>query len=287
MLRQVLILLIVCPPFFLSGQGQLIDLPKYGVSFQVPEGWVTQMEEEYIFMGHQTIPGLIIIFENTAESAEELKANAEEGLYDEGVSLKPESRFEIAENKVSGTDTGYFQGSEVKAYAVGLISRVGSGFTAIVLTETGVFGDIHVQEMNKLVESVHFKAISGTYSTEQWKGWLIGSQLRYLSSSGGSDYGGGYSGTSQDTRINLCSNGTFLYYSSSSSSFDGSGGFGYAHGSDDSNGTYEIRGSAGRTYLTLNFRSGETAEYQVTSNDQDHTLLDGTRYFVVELDGCN
>ena len=284
---SLLILIVAFLPFFPWAQGQLIDLPKYGVSFQIPEGWVAQMEEEYILMGHQTIPGLIIIFENTAATPEELKQSAEEGLYDEGVSLKPEASFTIDENKVSGYYTGYFQGSEVRAYAVGLISRVGSGFTAIVLTETSVFGDVHIAEMGKLVESVRFKAISGTYSTDQWKGWLAGSQLRYLSSSGGSDYGGGYSGTSQDTRINLCSNGSFLYYNSSSSSFDGSGGFGYTHGSDDSNGSYEIIGKAGRTYLRLAFTSGEVAEYQITSNDQDHTLLDGTRYFVVELDGCN
>ncbi len=287
MKRFFYLLSVVLWPFLSNGQGQKIDLPAYGVSFEIPEGWVAQMEDDYILMGHQTIPGLIIIFENTAATPEELKKSAEEGLYDEGVSLQPESTFSIEENKVSGYYTGQFQGSQVKAYAVGLISRVGSGFTAVVLTETGVFSDTHVKEMDKLVGSVHFKEISGTYSTDQWKGWLIGSQLRYMYTSGGSDYGGGYSGTSQDTRINLCSNGKFLYYSSSSSSFDGSGGFGYAHGSDDSTGKYKIYGNAGRSFLRLSFANGEITEYEITTNDQDHTLLNDYRYFVVGLEGCN
>ena len=272
----------------LSGQAQkqIIDLPRYGISFEIPTGWMAQMEDDYIFLGHTSIPGLIIIFENAAQTAEELKQNALQGIYDQGVSLAPEGDFLIEENKVKGYYVGNFQGSQVKALAVGLVSRVGSGFTALILTENSMFSEVHVQEMNKLVESVHFKEVSGTYSTEQWKGWLIGSQLRYMYTSGGSDYGGGYSGTSEDTRINLCSDGTFLYYSNTSSSFDGSAGFGYTQGNEDSSGTYSIYGNAGRTILKLAFKNGQIQEYTVSSNDQDHTLLNDYRYFVVALEGC-
>ena len=269
-----------------QSQNQKIDLPEYGVSFEIPDGWTAQMEEEYIFLGHHSIPGLIVIFENTAQTPDELRQNALEGIYDEGVNLQPQGDFTILENKVLGYYTGSFQGANVKAFAVGLVSRVGSGFTAIVLTETEAFSSTHEEEMTKLIESVQFKAISDTYATEQWKGWLIGSQLRYMYTSGGSDYGGGYSGTSEDTRINLCSDGSFLYYSNSSSSFDGSGGFGYAHGNKDSNGTYIIYGNAGRTYLKLAFENGEEQEYSISTNDQDHTLLNDYRYFVVDLEGC-
>lgn len=279
-----IISILICNLCF--SQGQKVDLPDYGVSFEIPEGWSAQAEGDYIFMGHTTIPGLMVIFENTAKTSEALKKEALKGIVDEGVSLMPEGDFTINENKVEGYYSGLFQGTQVKAYAVGLISRVGSGFTAVVLTEKGKLSKVHVQEMNKLVSSVQFSEITGTYSTNQWKKWLIGSQLRYLYSSGGSDYGGGYSGTSQDEQIQLCSNGTFLYYSSSSSSFDGSGGFGYTQGNDDGNGKYELYGNGGRTYLKLAFNSGNVTEYEVTTNDKDHTLLDGYRYFVVELEGC-
>ena len=278
--------LFLSPVMTCFSQNRKVDLPEYGVSFEIPNGWNAQVEGDYIFMGHTRIPGLIVIFENTAKTPEELKKNALQGIVDEGVSLKPEGDFTIHENKVEGYYSGLFQGTQVKAYAVGLISRVGSGFTALVLTETSKFSSVHEEEMDKLVSSVRFSEIQGTYSTEQWKGWLAGRQLRYLYSSGGSDYGGGYSGTSQDTQIDLCSDGTFLYYSSSSSSFDGSGGFGYAHGNEDSTGKYEIYGSTGRTYLKLGFNTGEEVVYEVTTNDEDHTLLDGTRYFVVDLEGC-
>jgi len=269
-----------------SSAQQKVELPEYGVSFEIPNGWTAQEEGDYIFMGHNSIPGLIIIFENTAQSTSQLREEALKGIIEEGVNLQAKGDFSISENKVEGYYEGVFQGTQARAFAVGLISRVGSGFTAMVLTEKSQFSKVHLEEMNKLTSSVRFSQISGTYATAQWKKWLTGSQLRYLYTSGGSDYGGGYSGTSQDEKIELCSNGSFLYNSSSSSSFDVSGGFGSTHGSNDGNGTYEIYGTGGRTYLKLLFKNGKVTEYEVTTNDKDHTLLDGYRYFLVEPEGC-
>ncbi|MEM6644109.1 MAG: hypothetical protein AAF616_14100 [Bacteroidota bacterium] len=264
-----------------------VDLPEYGISFEIPVGWSAQSQGDYILVGHQSMPGLIIIFENTASTTAELLASAKEGIYDEGVSLKPAGDFTLTGNKVEGYYEGMLQGAQVKAFAIGLVSRVGSGFSAIVVTATDLFTEKHITEINKLAASVVFSEIPDTYSTEQWKGWLTGRQLRYMYTSGGSDYGGGYSGTSQDRRINLCSNGRFLYYSNSSSSFDGSGGFGYTQGNKDSQGIYKLVSKAGRTYLILEFENGETYEYEVSSNESDHTLLNGDRYFVVDLERCN
>ena len=265
---------------------QFVDLPEYGVSFEIPIGWTGSVQEDFILLGHASIPGMMFILENTSSSPEELKQEAMSGIYEEGVSLKPEGDFLITKNRVEGYYKGSFNGTGVKAYAVGLISRLSSGLTAIVLTESAVFSDEHVVEMNKLIESVRFKEVTGKYTTDQWRGWLVGSQLRYLYSSGGSDYGGGYSGTSTDISINLCSDGSFLYSNSSQSSFDGSGGFGYTSGRGNGSGTYSIEKRGSDTYLKLNFNSGEISEYEVTSNDKDHTLLNGTRYFLVDVEGC-
>ena len=104
--------------------------------------------------------------------------------------------------------------------------------------------------------------------------------------SGGSDYGGGYSGISDVVMINLCSNGQFTYYSNSHSSFDGSGGFGYVNANDDSRGSYSIYSEGNQTLLELKFDNGKISAYALTTNENQNTFLNGTRYFITTIVGC-
>ena len=271
-----------------------VDFPELGVSFDIPSGWTGQQMEGFIIMGHQTIPGLIIVSDNKSQSSTELKNLAEQGIYDQGVSLQAASAFEIKEeNRVEGMYQGIFDGAQVKCYAIGLINGLGSGMNILILTTPELFSEQHKQVANKLASSVKFFQAKETNQTTEWKKYLVGRRLTYMSTSGGSDYSGGYSGTSTKEHIDLCSNGQFYYYYNSHSSFnagDGAGdlaGFGYADAKDDNMGQYRIYSVGNTTYLELTFQNGNVSEYVVSTNSDQHTLLNGTRYFVVDNERCN
>ncbi len=91
----------------------LISFQELGLSFEIPNGWNGQLQDEFYIMGHETIPGLMILSQNSSTSSSELKALAMEGVYDEGVQLKPVVNFELkGNNKVEGFYEGTFNGSQ-------------------------------------------------------------------------------------------------------------------------------------------------------------------------------
>jgi hypothetical protein len=208
-------------------------------------------------------------------------------VYEEGIQIRPDGYFNtIANNRVEGFYQGQFNGSQVKVYAIGLINQLGKGVNILVLTETGKFNQQHKKEASKLAQSVKFYNAIDSQSTTQWKQKIVGSQLKYMHTSGSSDYDGGYSGVSDKVFIELCSNGSFYYYSNSQANFDNSGGFGSVTGSASNTGIYIISSYANQSYLTLNFHNGEIKEFDLSTNASGNTFLNNTRYFVTDLASC-
>ncbi|MCF6300635.1 MAG: hypothetical protein L3J52_05905 [Proteobacteria bacterium] len=156
----------------------------------------------------------------------------------------------------------------------------------MTLTETDKFTNQHKVEANKLATSVKFFKSVDSATTTNWKQKISGSQLKDMHTSGSNDYDGGYTGVSDKVYIELCTNASFYYYSSSQGSYEGSGGFGSAGNSNNNAGTYKISAHADQPYLTLNFANGEIYEYALSSNEQGNTFLDGSRYFVTDLESC-
>ena len=263
------------------------EFQELGLSFDIPSGWVGQLSGEAVMLGHHSIAGLIILTENQAKNASSLKALAMEGVVDEGIKLMPTDEFIlVGKNRVEGFYQGHFNGTEVKVYAIGLINGLGKGINIIIMTESGKFTQQHQTEANKLAASVRFFKSIDSNVTMKWKNKIVGTQLKYMHTSGSSDYGGGYTGSSDKTFIELCSNNTFSYYSSSQASYSGSGGSGYAGNSNNNDGTYKISGIGEQAYLSLHFNNGEVYEYQLSTNDQGNTFLNDRRYFVSDLESC-
>lgn len=267
------------------GQGTLIKLDEFGLRFTVPEGWTHVIENDVIIMGHETLPGIMLAFQNDAATLPQLKAIANQGIQDPNISLSPSSTFKtVGNHKLEGFYEGTFDGSFVKSFAVGVVNGKDLGITVLILTETDLFSDQHVNEAKKFGSGIQFVAIQESGQTARWKRDLTGRQLKYLSSSSSSDYGGGYSGTSSRTDIKLFENGRFDYYSSNMSSFDGSGGFGYANSRDTNEGTFRIYSIGNESYLELHFDDDTYREYALSLNSEQQVLLNGTRFFLVGLD---
>lgn len=276
---------------------QHIELQELGLSFDIPQGWTGQLEGEYIILGHTTIPGIMILSQNNSKSTQEMINFAMQGIQEEGVQLRPVGQFAPkGNNRAEGTYTGWFNGSQVKAYAIGIINKLGSGINILILTEAGLFNQSHKVEANKLAGSVRFYQAEESQNTVFWRNKLQGKQLKYMYTNTSSDYTGGSVGLSETTTIDLCSDGSFYFYSNSQSHIavgsiagdqstaSSSGGTNLSN--NNSNGTYKIYSLGQESFLELYFQNGTVVTYDLSSDNSGQTFLDDTRYMVLENQRC-
>ena len=108
-----------------------------------------------------------------------------------------------------------------------------------------------------------------------WRDKLNHSSLHYLES-----YSSGLSGgSSARTKIDLCPNGGFRYFSQSSVSIDVGGASGSSAGRRTGDGKWQVLATnQGGAKLILHFSDGDTWEFELSSNADDHTFLNGRRY---------
>lgn len=272
----------------LTMNAQHIDLSELGLRFDIPPGWTGEEQGDHLLLGHHTIPGLMIVSQNTSKDVATLQNKLREPITEEGLFLEPNGHFTtVSSTRVEGHYIGTYLSQTVQAYVIGLVNTKGVGMTILMLSSSDVFGDNHREEAKKLARSVQLFQPKVTDNTSYWKNRIIGSQLKYMHTSGGSDYSGGYSGTSDVVMINLCANGQFTYYSNASASFDSSGGSGHAVNNAANQGVYKIYSKGNETYLDLQFEAGNTNTYELLVNSQEHTLLNGNRYFITTLEGCD
>jgi len=256
------------------------EFQELGLSFDLPTGWSGQLYEEKVILGHNTISGMILLTENPINNASELKALAMQGFTEEGIVFKPISEFKlVSQNWVEGFYQGYFNGTEIKVFVIGLINGLGKGMNIIILTEFDKFTNQHIAAANELAVSVKFFQSKDSSVTINWKSKIVGMKLKYMNTQGG------VTGFSITKTFDLCSDGSFSYYASDQSSFDSGSGFGFAQSNGEGRGTYKITTVANQTYLSLNFNSGEVYEFKLSS-ESGRTYLDNTRYFVIDSDSC-
>ncbi|KPM32785.1 Hypothetical protein I595_1212 [Croceitalea dokdonensis DOKDO 023] len=256
-----------------------VNLQELGLSFDIPEGWQGQLDGDYIVLGHQTIPGLLILSSNTTKSITELKAFAEQGITEGNVQLSADSHFvEKNNNRVEGYYTGIFNGQQVKAYAIGLINGRGKGMNILIVTKTTAFTATHKKEADKLSNSVKFYKAEDSNVTTFWKQKLMGKQLYF-----GLTRGDG----SEKRTIDLCPDGSFAYYGNSHIAFDESYGFGSAGSNENDSGTYNIYSVGDISVLELAFTDGTIVEYDLSTNEEGNTFLDNSRYYVQNSDYCH
>jgi len=181
---------------------------------------------------------------------------------------------------------------KVSCFAIGMINGKGSGLTILTLTTTEQFGERQVNAAKALANSVQFYEPLVSKASAYWLDQIQGRRLAYLSSQSSSDYSRGSSGSSTRENIDLCSDGNFLYYYNSHSSFSAGNsnlgtlsGFGYAN--DSNEGTWKVITYQTGSFLELTFSNGKEAEYGLSENSKGNLLLNGTRYFRSDLEGCN
>ena len=275
---------------YLTMNAQLpkqVDLPELGIRFEIPDGWSGGIQGDYILLGHETLPGMMLLLQNQSTTAKELKNLAEQGTEEDGVFLKPSSEFKVVNNKrVQGYYEGQYDGVDVKTYAVGLLNDFGSGLSLLIMTERDKFSNVHEQEAEKLLKTVRFSKPKRENNGEVqfWKDRLVGKTLKYMFTKSSHDFNGGSSGYNESRTVSLCDNGRFLYFSSANASMDtGTNANRYNNARTNSNGNYEIYAAQNAVWLNLSFDNAEVYTVELTTDDSGlKTFIDGARYM---LDG--
>jgi len=109
------------------GAGEAGD-QNWGFKFKPPAGWKFQKTNEYILLGHDTIAGMVFVLPHMVASLQELQAEMQSGLTDEGVNLLPSGAIQpIGNNAFGGEFSGILQGQQVKARGIGTFSPHGGG----------------------------------------------------------------------------------------------------------------------------------------------------------------
>lgn len=263
--------------FLNAQQTGKVDYKTLGVSFEIPQGWVGQEVNGVYLIGHNTIPGVMLITESVAQTMEQIKQEARAGIVDnQGTNLQISSGFESIGSKGIGAEfAGTAEFQPAKAYVVGLLNPYGQGMTIAYLTLKDMYTAEHKAAALAVAKSVQFRKAEYGPIVKEWKDKLNGVRLTYMntySSSGGS-------GFSSKKTIDLCSQGYFLSNGSSSYSMNVPGASAAGNDRSDGAGSWKvIQNTAGQAVLQLNFHDGGIKEYVLTM-DGDKTMLNGTRYF--------
>ncbi|MEZ4416117.1 MAG: hypothetical protein R3E10_10180 [Gemmatimonadota bacterium] len=269
------------PPVMVASDAPELSDPYRGFRISPLAGWSASPAGSGYSFQSADVAGSLLVFPHERESLDALKSDAREGFSEGTAALTLDGPIEgFGSRGLSAYLKGTIEGQPVKARLIALLSPHGGGLTLLAVARTSDFGATHESAAEALAGGIAFFAPRAPDATSEWRDRLDGARLTYLYSyySGGSS-DGAYVGASEETTIDLCSEGHFYYGSHDSFSADGGGAVGGYSGSN-------ARGAGGWTVtpggaptLVLTFHDGSRREYTLQLDDEGKTLLNGRRYF--------
>jgi hypothetical protein len=102
-----------------------VKYPHLGIEFTIPADWAGQEIDGGFFMGHATIPGLILITTHEYQSLDPMRNGAVEGFNDgNGSSLVLASPLQpLGTHALGGAYQGTIEWQPARAYGVGPINQ--------------------------------------------------------------------------------------------------------------------------------------------------------------------
>lgn len=263
-----------------SQESNRVNYEQLGISFLIPNGWQGQETNNGVVLQNQRLGGIILISTHN-QNISQIKAEALKPIQDEqGTYLTLlGSLEELSPTAVAGTFDGYLQGAMAKAYIIGVENPYkGLGVTISIAANSDRFTEELKIAGMELYRSFEFREVDRSKEFEEWKAFLAGYRLTYMSSyySPSATEGGISGGMSQKRVIDLCSEGYFSMNNSSSIQMDG---LGMNNDKGKGNGSWEIGlGEDGSPVLLLKSYTGETWSYNL-SFAENKLYLNGEHYF--------
>jgi hypothetical protein len=115
--------------------------PQWGFAFSPPKGWKYKHTDEGVLLGHDTVPGMIVVFPHTSASLQEVKTSMEEGLIEEGITMNLVGQLRrLGSNAFSGEYQGMWEGQQARGRGFGTCSPYGGGAMIVAVTTPDKYG---------------------------------------------------------------------------------------------------------------------------------------------------
>ncbi len=238
-------------------QAKSISNEMWNFSFELPQTWKYQQDMNGALLGHDTIPGMILLFSHEIKSMNGLKSEMKIGLNDDAGFLQLNSTLrKIGKNGFVGDYTGIYQMQQVKAKGYGILSPYGGGVFVIAMSTPESYSSELVSAGKSIINSIKYKKrASGTIanSSTAMANYFVGKWSTYTKYS--------------ETHIYFYSNGT--YVSSNSSSYGNSdssvGAIWGTAGDDNGRGSWKVQGNmkSGRISLIGNNGKSSYINYRI------------------------
>jgi hypothetical protein len=132
--------------------AQEVGDPNWGFKFNPPKGWKFSKDYNGAILGHDTVPGMILVFPHQAKNVQEMSQQMQKGLVEEGISLMLAGKLHQKGNNVLWGDcTGSVQGEQAKGQAIGTLSPHGGGAFILAVSSPDKFGKEIANAANAIV----------------------------------------------------------------------------------------------------------------------------------------
>ncbi len=237
--------------------------PSWGWKFALPQGWKSQKNNDGIFLGHNTIAGLIIVLPHMSENMQQLQQEMLKGINEEGNYLQLKGSLESVGNGMLGGEySGMMDGTQVNARGIGTLSPFGGGAVVIAVTTPEKYGS-------------DIKNIAGTIAKNMVYFKPAGEELIPY-------FAGKWTGFTKNTStyISLYPDGRYgeLYESSYSGELSGGGNWGTA-GQNDRGGRWTVRGNKEQGQIIIKLNNGNEIIYNYRVHVENGTIYSSEYYF--------
>jgi hypothetical protein len=267
----------------------VVNDAAWGIHFDPPPGWKYRKGEGVYIMGHDTIPGMILIMPHPYKNLQEARAAAAEPLYqaEDGQLMVTGEVRQISDGLMAADYGGIIQGKQARGHVVCVLSPYGGGVLILAGNDAASYSQRYATMAEDLARGMTFTKPAATPEVQQWNARLRGHRLAYLTSGGDTNAvdGSAYS-WSDRKNVYLCSNGTFQAEGGFSGSIGTPGSTGIAtNGTGPLAGQWKVTTIAGMPVLEFDLQNGETATFKLSAQGSK-TFLDGKRWMVVENNVC-
>jgi len=237
--------------------------PSWGIKFGLPEGWVQKQSPEGAIVGHNTIAGMVLVMPHMSRNMNEMQAEMEKGLQEEGSYMILNGNLEfLLQNILSGDFSGVADGTQVKARGFGILSPNGGGAYLIAVSTPDKLGQELIGAAEAMINSVQYFKVDVDDLIQHFAGnWT-------------------HHSSNTSTWICFCPDGSYSeqYESSYSGDFnDGAGNYTgdwNAMSQDSEQGRWTVRGNKDSGTIIVKLANGNEINYQY----QVH-IEDGQKYF--------
>jgi hypothetical protein len=218
----------------------------WGFSVDIPKQWVYEQNSEGIFLGHNSIAGMIMLYPHELKSKQELKDLMRQGLNEDDGYLRLEGELKkYGKDGYVGSYRGMYQMQEVVAKGYGRLSPYGGGAIVIAMSTPQAF----TKQLNgaavAMVRSLQYKKSDSSDVMKKFVGkWTT--MTRY-----------------SETHIYLFANGTYSDdYSASYGNSDTSVGTTWGGASESQNrGRWRVKGTLKEGKIIMTESGGQRYEY--------------------------